>query len=98
VKVADHILDIRLERILIVIDTCSHAIRGGFQTAEEVEWGLLIAWRRMVHKSGSGVELKGFVDVLQVAKSDSVVEWHASQTIEDFRGVKQELFVYSVEV
>ena len=84
VKIAYHILDIRLEGILVVINTRSHAIRSRFQVAEEVEWGLLIAWRRMVNESGRGVELKGFVDVLQVAQSDSVVEWHASQAIEDF--------------
>lgn len=67
VKIAYHVLNIRLEGILVVIDTCSHAIRGRVQTTEEVERGLLIAWRRTVNKSGSGVKLKGFVDVLQVA-------------------------------
>lgn len=67
VKIAYEILDIRLEGILVVINTCSYAIRGRFQIAEEVEWGLLIAWRRTVNESGSRVKLKGLVDVFQVA-------------------------------
>lgn len=84
VKTAYCVLDIRLEGILVMIYTCSHAICGRFQGAEEVEWWLLIALRRTVDKSSSGVKLEGFVDVLQVAESDSVVEWHAGQAIEDF--------------